>query len=145
MDTRRSPADDRRDNSSSGKIMRLPNARIPDADRDAGEVAARGAAALNMVRQAAEAFRAAEDRLHATEARGEAIVQRAMKELKNLNARKETLESRLRSAEVRAQLMEARLQENEARAKQAEEWLARLHDALAHDFSRGRQAVPAGR
>ena len=65
-----------------------------------------------------------------------------MKELKNLNARKETLESRLRSAEVRAQLMEARLQENEERAKQAEEWLARLHEALYHDFA-GNKPAPA--
>jgi chromosome segregation ATPase len=138
MDMRRPPADDRRNGISSGKVMRLPNARMPEE----GDVAARGAAALDMVRQAAEAFRAAEDRLHSTEARGEAIVQRAMKELKNLNARKQTLESRLRSAEVRAQLMEARLQENEARAKQAEEWLARLHDALYHDFT-GKKVAPA--
>jgi chaperonin cofactor prefoldin len=145
MDMRRSPADDRRDNFGSGKIMRLPNARLPDADRDANDIAARGAAALNMVRQAAEAFRAAEDRLSTTEARGEAIVQRAMKELKNLNARKETLESRLRSAEVRAQLMEARLQENEERAKQAEEWLARLHEALYHDFAGNKPAPAASR
>lgn len=129
----------RRDNvSGSEKILRLATvSRGQSAERndEGDDVARRGAAAIDLVRQAAASIRATENRLHETEARGEALVQRAIHELRETETRVQGLVSRLKSAEVRAQVMEARWQENEARARQAEEWLARLHQAIFEDLA----------
>jgi DNA repair exonuclease SbcCD ATPase subunit len=138
----------RRENlNGPDKILRLASvSRGQSAERseEGDDVARRGAAAIDLVRQAAASIRATENRLHETETRGEALVQRAIKELRETETRVQGLVSRLKSAEVRAQVMEARWQENEARARQAEEWLARLHQAIFEDLA-SKRALEQGK
>jgi DNA repair exonuclease SbcCD ATPase subunit len=139
----------RRENlNGPDKILRLASvSRGQSAERSeegGDDVARRGAAAIDLVRQAAASIRATENRLHETETRGEALVQRAIKELRETETRVQGLVSRLKSAEVRAQVMEARWQENEARARQAEEWLARLHQAIFEDLA-SKRALEQGK
>lgn len=81
------------------------------------------AAALDAVQQASETMSAAEQRARDIEARGVALAERALKELKDA-------ESRIQSAEEALRAAEARATEAEARAQEAEEWLARLHEAI---------------
>jgi hypothetical protein len=137
----------RRENAGGAeKILRLATvSRGQSAERsdEGDDVARRGAAAIDLVRQAAASIRATENRLHETEARGDALVQRAIQELRETETRVQGLVSRLKSAEVRAQVMEARWQENEARARQAEEWLARLHQAIFEDLASKRAVEQA--
>jgi hypothetical protein len=81
------------------------------------------AAALDAVQQASDTMSAAEMRAREIEARGVALAERALKELRTAEARIQSAEEALRAAEARA--IEA-----EARAQEAEEWLARLHEAI---------------
>jgi chromosome segregation ATPase len=84
-------------------------------------------ASLDLVRQTAEAMRASADRAQKMEARTHAVLQRAAKELESAHARIEALEARLRASEGREKQVEAR-------AKEAEEWLRRIHDAIAEEL-----------
>lgn len=81
------------------------------------------AAALDAVHQAAEAIRATEGQAREAEARGLALAERALKELK-------IAEGRVQAAEAAARAAEARAREAEAQAREAEDWLMRLQDAI---------------
>jgi hypothetical protein len=83
------------------------------------------ASALDAVQQAADVLRSTEQHAADIEARGVALAERALGELKQA-------ELRIHAAEEAMQAMEARAQEAEARAAEAEEWLSRLHQAI-HD------------
>lgn len=82
-----------------------------DAAKQAGE------SALDLVHQVAIAIKS-------NEARTEAIVQRAIDELK--------------AAEERIKMLEARALHAESRASEAEKWLLRLHDAIQEKLADGR-------
>ncbi len=82
-------------------------------------------AALEAVQQASDSMTAAERRARDIEARGVALAERALKELKAAEARAHAAEEALRAAETRAH-------EAETRAQEAEEWLHRLNEAI-HD------------
>ena len=81
------------------------------------------AAALDAVHQAAETMRASEGQAREAEARGLALAERALKELKIAEGRVQAAEAAARAAEVRAR-------EAEAQAREAEDWLMRLQDAI---------------
>jgi hypothetical protein len=76
-----------------------------------------GQSALDLIHQVAIVIRS-------NEARTEAIVQRAIDELKG--------------AEERIKALEARALNAEARANEAEKWLMRLHDAVQEKLAEGR-------
>ena len=78
---------------------------------------------LYLVDQAADALRAAEERIRDLEARNEELVQRATDELK-------AAQSMVHAAEARASRAEARAQEAEDRARVDRDWLMRIHDAM---------------
>lgn len=82
-----------------------------------------GAALLQAVKQASLEMSAAENRARDIEARGVALAERALQQLK-------AAEARIQAAEAAARMAEARAVEAEARAQEAEEWLARLNDAI---------------
>ena len=81
------------------------------------------AAALDAVHQAAEMIRATEGQAREAEARGLALAERALKELK-------IAEGRVQAAEAAARAAELRAREAEAQAREAEDWLMRLQDAI---------------
>lgn len=87
-------------------------------------------AALQAVYQATEQLNATETRARDIESRGIALAERALAELKEAEARIRNTEEALRLAEARADEAEARAAEFEARATEAEEWLARLNEAI---------------
>ena len=94
------------------------------------------AAALDAVHQAAELMRATEGQAREAEARGLALAERALKELKIAEGRVQAAEAATRAAEQRAR-------EAEAQAREAEEWLLRLQDAIAENLiERRREAHP---
>ncbi len=77
---------------------------------------------LYLVDQAADALRAAEERIRDLEARNEELVQRATDELK-------AAQSMVHAAETRAMRAETRAKEAEERARVDRDWLMRIHDA----------------
>lgn len=80
---------------------------------------------LYLIDQAADALRAAEERIRDLESRNEELVQRATDELK-------AAQSMVHAAEARANRAEARAKEAEERAKVDRDWLMRIHDAMEH-------------
>ena len=80
---------------------------------------------LYLVDQAADALRAAEERIKDLEARNEELVQRATDELK-------AAQSMVQAAESRAMRAETRAKEAEERARVDRDWLMRIHDAMEH-------------
>jgi len=78
---------------------------------------------LYLVDQAADALRAAEERIRELEARNEELVQRAADELKAAQAM-------VHAAETRAMRAETRAKEAEERARVDRDWLMRIHDAM---------------
>ena len=80
---------------------------------------------LYLVDQAADALRAAEERIRDLEARNEELVQRATDELK-------AAQSMVQAAESRAMRAETRAKEAEERARVDRDWLMRIHDAMEH-------------
>ena len=78
---------------------------------------------LYLVDQAADALRAAEERIRDLEARNEELVQRATDELK-------AAQSMVHAAETRAMRAETRAKEAEERARVDRDWLLRIHDAM---------------
>lgn len=85
------------------------------------------AAAIDLVRRAASAVRAREDRADQIEAHAEALGRRAHDEMKAAQARAESAEARALAAEQRCQQFENRLRE-------AEEWVTRLCGVLEEEF-----------
>ena len=80
---------------------------------------------LYLVDQAADALRAAEERIRDLEARNEELVQRATDELK-------AAQSMVQAAETRAMRAETRAKEAEERARVDRDWLMRIHEAMEH-------------
>jgi hypothetical protein len=78
---------------------------------------------LYLVDQAADALRAAEERIRELETRNEELVQRATDELK-------AAQSMVHAAETRAMRAETRAKEAEERARVDRDWLLRIHDAM---------------
>lgn len=102
-----------------------------------GPVTAREfAAAIDVVHEAAQSIRAAEERTREAEARTQNLAQRAAEELKNAELRIQALEARARAAEARAQ-------EAEGRAKEADAWLRQIFATLAEELP-VRRPNPAG-
>jgi hypothetical protein len=80
---------------------------------------------LYLVDQAADALRAAEERIRDLEARNEELVHRATDELK-------AAQSMVQAAESRAMRAETRAKEAEERARVDRDWLMRIHEAMEH-------------
>lgn len=101
----------------------------PDAARDrSGMLTGRDIAqALDLVHEAAQNIRAAEERARDGEARTQALLQRATEELRQAEARVQAAEGRTRAAEARAQ-------ESETRAKEAENWLRQIFATIAEEL-----------
>lgn len=97
--------------------------RIGSAPDRSGQARRDWAATLDAVHQAAEIMRSTENQSKEVEARGLALAERALKELK-------IAEGRIQAAEAAQRVAEARVREAEARAREAEEWLGRLHEAI---------------
>jgi FKBP-type peptidyl-prolyl cis-trans isomerase len=88
------------------------------------------ASALSVIRQAADAMSATEERAKEIEGRSRAMADRAVEELKNAERRIHAAEMAAKSAEAAARNAEARAREAEARAQEAEDWLLRFHDEI---------------
>ena len=104
------------------KILRLALAPKPkpvavDRKPSADDLAT----TLDIVQRASEAMRVSEERTSALETRIRHLVDRATEELN--------------AAEGRVKAAEARAKEAEARAEIAEDWLTRIHDAIAEQFA----------
>lgn len=106
-------------------ILRLGGAQTEQAPAPGRPTRTRreSAAALDAVHQAAEMIRATEGQAREAEARGLALAERALKELK-------IAEGRVQAAEAAARAAEQRAREAEAQAREAEDWLLRLQDAI---------------
>lgn len=100
--------------------LRLASGEQRGRDRRLGR---EGAAMLQAVRQASMEMNATESRARDVEARGVALAERALQQLK-------AAEARIQAAEEAARAAEARAAEAEARAAEAEEWLARVNEAI---------------
>jgi hypothetical protein len=88
------------------------------------------ASALSVIRQAADAMSATEERAKEIESRSRAMADRAVEELKNAERRIHAAEMAAKSAEAAARSAEGRAREAEARAQEAEDWLMRFHDEI---------------
>lgn len=109
-------------------VLRLafPPDETPDANGDRkGPTERDWVKTLYLVDQAADALRAAEERIRELEGRNEELVQRATDELK-------AAQSMVQAAETRAMRAETRAKEAEERARVDREWLLRIHDAMEH-------------
>ncbi|WP_375458212.1 hypothetical protein [uncultured Enterovirga sp.] len=114
------------------KILRFsPTSR--DAEQDGSRERGPGfsardiAQAIDLVHEAAQSIRVAEDRARDGEARTQALLQRATEELKSAEARVQAAEARARTAETRSQEAEARLRE-------AEDWLRQVFSAISEEL-----------
>ena len=85
------------------------------------------ARALDLIHDAAQKIRAAEDQARDGEAKTQALLTRATEELA-------AMESRTQAAEARARVAEARLQDAETRAKEAEAWLRQIFTTIADEL-----------
>jgi hypothetical protein len=103
-------------------VLRLRLAATDQRNRER-RLGREGAAMLQAVRQASADMHATESRARDIEARGVALAERALQQLK-------AAEARIQAAEEVARAAEARAAEAEARAQEAEEWLARLNEAI---------------
>jgi hypothetical protein len=97
----------------------------PGADPRKGPTERDWVKTLYLVDQAADALRAAEERIRDLEARNEELVQRATDELK-------AAQTMVHAAETRAMRAETRAKEAEERARVDRDWLMRIHDAMEH-------------
>ena len=115
--------------------------RFSPGTRDAGQDAARERAgalsarditqAIDLVHEAAQSIKAAEDRVREGDARTQALLERATEELKNAEARVQAAEARARTAEGRAQDADTRLRE-------AEGWLRQVFSAISEELPQRR-------
>lgn len=118
------------------KVLRFsPGARAPDSEAPrerAGSLSARDITqALDLVHEAAQSIKAAEERVRESDGRSQALLQRATEELKSAEARVQAAEARARTAETRAQDAEARLRE-------AEGWLRQVFSAISEELPQRR-------
>lgn len=97
------------------------------ADRGPGFTARDISHAIDLVHEAAQSIRAAEDRARDGEARTQALLQRAAEELKNADSRAQACEARARAAEARAH-------DAETRAKEAENWLHQIFATISEEL-----------
>lgn len=117
------------------KIFRLPSpardGETPNprerAEHNPGFTARDISHAIDLVHEAANNIRAADERAREGEARTQALLQRAAEELKNADARAHAAEARARAAEARAQ-------EAESRAKEAENWLHQIFATISEEL-----------
>jgi hypothetical protein len=117
-------------------VALAPRDPAPELDRDNTAPTPRDwSAALDLVRQAAEMIRAAEQRAEEREALTREVVQRATQQL-------EAAEARIQAAEARARAAEARARAAEASAKEADEWLGRIHHVIVEEFLHGLRTHP---
>lgn len=115
--------------------------RFSAGTRDAGQELSRERAgmlsardisqAIDLVHEAAQSIRAAEDRAREGEARTQALLERATEELKNA-------EARVQAAEARARLAETRAQDADARLREAEGWLRQVFSAISEELPQRR-------
>ena len=95
----------------------------PNGQGERGESLKRDwSSAIDLVNEAFEAIRLADERAVAAENYHQQLVQHHKEQVKNL-------ESRIQASEKRAETAEARL-------KDAESWLARFHDTIVDGFQR---------
>lgn len=114
------------------KVLRFampPKSADPGAaSRPAGPMTAREfAAAIDLVREAAEAMKVSENRTREAEARNQALAQRASEELK-------AAEARIAAADARTRAAEARAQESEARAQESDSWLRQIFATISDEL-----------
>jgi hypothetical protein len=141
---RRDAADDRRtrpriDGQKTGlegldNVLRLafPPEEGPEGADRKGPTERDWVKTLYLVDQAADALRAAEERIRDLEGRNEELVHRATDELK-------AAQSMVQAAESRAMRAETRAKEAEERARVDRDWLMRIHDAMEHLHSAPRR------
>ena len=141
MDRSRRPAAAEPDEFENVLRLRLASGEPRGRERRLGRD---GAALLQAVKQASLEMTATENRARDVEARGVALAERALQQLKAAEARIQAAEeaarvaearaheayARVHEAEARAQQAEMRAQEAESRAQEAEEWMARLNEAI---------------
>lgn len=117
------------------KIFRLPPPPREDdpptsrerTERHPGFTARDISHAIDLVHEAAQSIRAAEERARDGESRTQALLQRAAEELKSADARAQLAEARARAAEARAQ-------DAENRAKEAENWLHQIFATISEEL-----------
>ena len=85
------------------------------------------AVAMDLVHQAAQSIRLAEDRAREGEARTQALLHRATEELRNAEARLLAAETRARAAEIRAE-------DSDTRAREAENWLRQIFATISEEL-----------
>lgn len=91
------------------------------------------AAAIDLVREGAEAIKAADARTRDAETRTQTVAQRAAEELK-------AAEARIAAADARTRAAEARAQDAEARAQEADGWLRQIFSTISEELPVRRQA-----
>jgi len=154
VDRSRRPAAAEPDDFENVLRLRLASGEQRGRERRLGR---EGAAMLQAVKQASLEMTATENRARDIEARGVALAERALQQLKaaesriqaaeeaarvaesrilKAEARAQRAESHLQEAEARAQEAETRAQQAEARAQEAEEWLTRLNEAIEDSLLR---------
>jgi chromosome segregation ATPase len=106
------------------KVLRFPNASPRSAMID-------GAAALDLIYQAAEIIRGIEDRAIAIEARARTLIEDAVKKLQLADIRIQSLETERRAAEARMNEDSVRIQEAEKALKRAESRIAAAEAQLS--------------
>ena len=127
-------------------ILRLGKAIKEQAGNSQARPKPDWASALSVIRQAADAMSATEERAREIETRSRAMADRAVEELKNAERRIHAAEMAATSAEAAARNAEARAREAEARAQETEDWLLRFHDEIVKYLlaRRGESADAAG-
>jgi hypothetical protein len=85
------------------------------------------AAALDIVREAADAVKAADARAREAETRTHTVAQRAAEELK-------AAEARILAADARVRAAEARAQEAESRAAEADGWVRQIFTTISDEL-----------
>lgn len=115
------------------KVVRLAAAGARDVEAEfprdrAGGLTARDIThAIDVVHDAAQSIRLAEERARDGETRSQALLQRATEELKGA-------ETRVQAAEARARSAEGRAQEAETRLREAEGWLRQIFAAISEEL-----------
>lgn len=85
------------------------------------------AVAMDLVHQAAQSLRVAEERAREGEARTQALLHRATEELRTYEAQLVATETRARAAEIRAE-------DSDARALEAETWLRQIFETISEEL-----------
>lgn len=152
IDRAPAPLNDPADPSDAlGNIRRLATskARPPEPSLAASQGQRHGAPdehnlrqALDLIHRDVQAQGLSGDRVREAEARARALAERAIKEVRAIEARLRAAETSLWEAEARAEAAEqhardlqVRAEAADRRSKEAEEWLGRFHSAILSRFS----------